>query len=183
MQMRQITPLALSEFILELQQAGVGSATIRSCLGLLQSIFARAVEWDRASVNVVKLIVKPCAPRVRAIKPLRHRNPDCVRRQTQDQPDLRRPRALRPAPQLASLLIHEGRHSIMQVSEWMGHSAATLLTHYAHLIADLPGGPDLPNEDAIKTARSGAKLTMRSSQIVPKGNSVITYWYYPGRDG
>lgn len=64
-------PAGLSEFILELQQAGAGAATIRSCLGLLLSMFARAVEWDRASANVVKLIAKPRAPRVRAIKPLR----------------------------------------------------------------------------------------------------------------
>ncbi len=55
--------------------------TIRSCLGLLQSMFARAVEWDRASVNVVKLIAKPRAPRVRAIKPLRPVVVEALRRQ------------------------------------------------------------------------------------------------------
>ena len=79
----------------------------------------------------------------------------------------------------ASLLIHEGKHSIMQISEWMGHSAATLLTHYAHLIADLPGGPGLPNKDTIKMARSAAKLRTQGSQTVPVGNNVITHWYYP----
>jgi hypothetical protein len=78
----------------------------------------------------------------------------------------------------ASLLIHEGNHSIMQISEWMGHSAATLLTHYAHLIADLPGGPSLSDENAIKTARSTAKPRTQRSQIVPRGNNVITHWYY-----
>ncbi len=81
----------------------------------------------------------------------------------------------------ASLLIHEGKHSIMQISEWMGHSAATLLTHYAHLIADLPGVPGvpgLPDENAIKTARSNAKLRTQRSQIVPRGNNFITHWYY-----
>lgn len=41
MELRQITRLVLTEFILELQQAGVGAPTIRSCLGLLQSMFAR----------------------------------------------------------------------------------------------------------------------------------------------
>jgi hypothetical protein len=66
----------------------------------------------------------------------------------------------------------------MQISEWMGHSAATLLTHYAHLIADLPSGPGLPDENAIKTARGAARLSTQNSQIVPRGNSVITYWYY-----
>jgi hypothetical protein len=66
MELRQITPLVLSEFVLELQQDGVGSPTIRSCLGLLQSMFARAVEWDRTRVNVVKLIAKPRVRRARA---------------------------------------------------------------------------------------------------------------------
>ncbi len=70
----------------------------------------------------------------------------------------------------------------MQISEWMGHSAATLLTHYAHLIADLPGGSGLPNENAIKTARGAARLRTGSSQIVPGGNNVITHWYYSWRD-
>jgi hypothetical protein len=43
----------------------------------------------------------------------------------------------------------------------MGHSAAALLSHYGHLIADLPGGPGLPNENAINTARGAAGLGMQ----------------------
>lgn len=316
MELRHITPLVLSEFILELQQAGAGAATIRSCLGLLQSMYARAVEWDRVSANVVKLVAKPRAPRLRAIKPLRPTVVEALRRQmlrnhdhglrdatlvsvlayaglrpeealaleyqhvrkatilveqkwidgeiVPGQKTSRPPRypplldALRgdlreyrsacgdpdglifarpggepwrdhdwrhwrsrvwqpacaaigiatitespvvssgrrrisrtydgPVPydlrhSFASLLIHEGKHSIMQISEWMGHSATTLLTHYAHLIADLPSGPGLPNENAIKTARGAAKLSTQSSQIVPQGNNVITHWYYSSRDG
>jgi hypothetical protein len=70
----------------------------------------------------------------------------------------------------------------MQISEWMGHSAATLLTHYAHPIADLPSGPGLPDENAIKTARGAARLSTQNSQIVPGGNKAITYWYI-GRGG
>jgi integrase len=81
MELRQITPLVLSEFVLELEEAGAGAATIRSCLGLLQSMFARAVEWDRASVNVVKLIAKPRVRRKRTIKPLRPIDVDALRRQ------------------------------------------------------------------------------------------------------
>jgi hypothetical protein len=42
MELRQITPLVLSEFMAELQQDGVGVPTIRSCLGLLQGMLARA---------------------------------------------------------------------------------------------------------------------------------------------
>jgi integrase len=70
MQLRQITPMALSEFIAEMEDAGASAGTIRAALGMLQSMFARAVEWGRASINVVKQISKPSAPRLRAIVPL-----------------------------------------------------------------------------------------------------------------
>jgi integrase len=310
MELRQITPLVLSEFILELEEAGAGAATIRSCLGLLQSMFARAVEWDRASVNVVKLIAKPRVRRKRTIKPLRPIDVEALRRQMllnsdhglRDatlvsvlayaglrpeealaleyqhvckrtilveqkwidgeivpgqktnrpprcpplldalQADLReyqracggpsglifarpdgtpwrdhdwrdwRSRVWQPACEaigiatitkttivsngkrktkrtyagpvpydlrhsFASLLIHDGKHSIVQISEWMGHSPATLLSHYAHVIADLASKPSSPNENAIKGARRTRRLYVQRSQIVPQGNSVITYWY------
>ncbi len=310
MELRQITPLVLSEFILELEEAGAGAATIRSCLGLLQSMFARAVEWDRASVNVVKLIAKPRVRRKRTIKPLRPIDVEALRRQMllnsdhglRDatlvsvlayaglrpeealaleyqhvckttilveqkwidgeivpgqktnrpprcpplldalQADLReyqracggpsglifarpdgtpwrdhdwrdwRSRVWQPACEaigiatitkttivsngkrktkrtyagpvpydlrhsFASLLIHDGKHSIVQISEWMGHSPATLLSHYAHVIADLASKPSSPNENAIKVARRTRRFYGQRSQIVPQGNSVITYWY------
>ena len=310
MELRQITPLVLSEFILELEEAGAGAATIRSCLGLLQSMFARAVEWDRASVNVVKLIAKPRVRRKRTIKPLRPIDVEALRRQMllnsdhglRDatlvsvlayaglrpeealalecqhvckttilveqkwidggivpgqktnrpprcpplldalQADLReyqracggpgglifarpdgtpwrdhdwrdwRSRVWQPACEaigiatitkttivsngkrktkrtyagpvpydlrhsFASLLIHDGKHSIVQISEWMGYSPATLLSHYAHVIADLASKPSSPNENAIKVARRTRRLYVQRSQIVPQSNSVITYWY------
>jgi integrase len=310
MELRQITPLVLSEFILELEEAGAGAATIRSCLGLLQSMFARAVEWDRASVNVVKLIAKPRVRRKRTIKPLRPVDVEALRRQMllnsdhglRDatlvsvlayaglrpeealaleyqhvckttilveqkwidgeivpgqktnrpprcpplldalQADLReyqracggpgglifarpdgtpwrdhdwrdwRSRVWQPACEaigiatitetttvsngkrktkrtyegpvpydlrhsFASLLIHDGKHSLVQISEWMGHSPATLLSHYAHVIADLESKPSSPNENAIKVARGTMRLTAQNCQIVPQGNNVITYWY------
>ncbi len=70
MQLRQITPMVLSEFVAEMEDAGSSADTIRSTLGLLQSMFARAVEWGGASVNVVRQISKPSAVRQRAIVPL-----------------------------------------------------------------------------------------------------------------
>lgn len=81
MELREVTRLVLSEFILKLQQDGVGAPTIRSCLGLLQSMLARAVEWDRTRVNVVKLIAKPRVRRARAIKPLCPIDVEALRRQ------------------------------------------------------------------------------------------------------
>lgn len=299
MELRQITPLVVSEFILELQRDGVGTPTIRSCLGLLQSMFARAVEWDRTRVNVVKLIAKPRARRARAIKLLRPVDVEALRRQmlanhkhglrdatlasvlayaglrpeealaleyqhlrgstimieqkwvdgeiVPGQKTTRPPRfpplleVLRadihdyelacgrtdglifarpdgapwhdgdwrnwrsrvwqpaceavglatitfttgvkdgrrkpkrtyngPVPydlrhSFASLLIHESRHSITQIAEWMGHSPATLLSHYAHVIADVAGKSTLPSEQAIKAARS-TRSSMASSNSTP----------------
>jgi hypothetical protein len=105
MELRQITPLVLSEFVLELQQDGVGAPTIRGCLGLLQGMFARAVEWDRTRVNVVKLIAKPRVRRARAIKPLLPADVEALRRHMLRNPKLglrdatrERPRLRRPAP-------------------------------------------------------------------------------------
>jgi integrase len=311
MELRQITPLVLSEFVLELQQDGVGAPTIRGCLGLLQGMFARAVEWDRARVNVVKLIAKPRVRRARAIKPLlpadvealrRHmlRNPkhglrdatlvsvlayaglrpeealalenqhvrgrtilieqkwvdgeivpgqktnrpprfppllDVLRADLHDyEPAHGRPRGLifartdgtpwrdhdwrdwrsrvwqpaceavglatitnttvvkngkrktkrtydGPVPydlrhSFASLLIHEGEHSIVQIAEWMGHSPVTLLTQYAHLIADVAEKPILPRERAIKTARETQPTYTTTSSTTGNGHRVVAQLLY-----
>jgi integrase len=70
MPMRKITPLVLTEYITELEEDGVSVDTIRKVLGMLQSMYHRAVEWGKASRNVVKEIQKPIAPRKRAIVPL-----------------------------------------------------------------------------------------------------------------
>jgi integrase len=54
--------------------------SIRACLSLLQSMFSRAVEWDRARINVVKLVSKPRVPRARAVKPLLPTDIEAIRR-------------------------------------------------------------------------------------------------------
>jgi integrase len=311
MELRQITPLILSEFIAELQRENVGVPTIRACLGLLQGMFARAVEWDRARVNVVKLIAKPRVRRARAIKPLHPGDVDALRREMLSNPrhglrdatlvsvlayaglrpeealaleyqhvrartilieqkcvdgkilsgqkTTRPPRfpplldALRvdlheyelasgrphglifaeadgapwhdyawrnwrtrvwqpaceavglatisnttivkdgkrktrrtydgPVPydlrhSFASHLIHEGKHSIVQIAEWLGHSPATLLTHYAHLIADAAGKSDLPSEQAINATRRTQALYATSNSTAANGNRIVTQWSY-----
>jgi hypothetical protein len=68
--MRKITPLALTEYMAELEEDGASVGTIRKVLGMLQSMFHRAVEWGKASSNVVKEIQKPLVPRKRAVVPL-----------------------------------------------------------------------------------------------------------------
>jgi integrase len=61
------------------------------------------MEWDRASVNVVKLVVKPRARRLRAIKPLRPIEIEALRRQMLCNPD----HGLRDAT-LVSVLAYAG---------------------------------------------------------------------------
>jgi integrase len=310
-ELRQITPLVLSEFVAELHDDGVGVPTIRSCLGLLQSVFARAVEWDRARVNVVKLIAKPRGRRARTIKPLRPSDVEALRQQMLLNPkhglrdatlvsvlayaglrpeealaleyrhlrattivieqkwidgqilpgqktgrpprfppllnvlraDLHdyelacshasglifaqadgapwhdnawrdwRSRVWQPACEaiglatitnttivkdgkrktrraydgpvpydlrhgFASQLIHEGRHSIMQIAEWMGHSPATLLSNYAHLIADGADKSTMPSEQAINAARARQPPTLNNS-TTSNGQRVVARWRYP----
>jgi integrase len=78
--MRQITPLVLYEYAAELEDDGIGPAVIRGVLGMLQSMFQRAVEWGKATVNVVKQIKKPSAPRQRAIVPMTPETVEKIRR-------------------------------------------------------------------------------------------------------
>ncbi len=51
MPMRKITPLVLYEYVAELEDDGVSAGTIRAVLGMLQSMFRRAVEWGKASAS------------------------------------------------------------------------------------------------------------------------------------
>ena len=54
----------------------------------------------------------------------------------------------------ASLLLHEGRLSVIEIANQLGHSAETLLSTYAHVIAELKDQPKLPADDQIKAARA-----------------------------
>jgi len=284
MQLREITPMVVSRFISELRDAGVGVHSIRACLGLLQSMFSRAVEWDRARINVVKLVSKPRVPRARAVTPLLPGDVEAIRRYMlahrrhglrdatlvsvfayaglrpeealalewrhlrestilieqkcvegeilPGQKTTRPPRSIPllsvlradlreyqltcgrseglilqsavgmpwrasitdgrqqtrrtyrgPVPyhlrhSFASLLIHEGQHSLVQISEWLGHSTATLLANYAHVIADVAGRSLLSGEHAIEAARAASTPHACSNSTAPSGRRAITQWLY-----
>ncbi len=84
LELRQLTPGAVARLRADLEADGVGPATIRKALGLLQAICRQAVEWEELRANPVKQIRKPprhassrsarsgprrssrCAPRCRA---------------------------------------------------------------------------------------------------------------------
>lgn len=78
----------------------------------------------------------------------------------------------------ASHLIHEGKHSIVQIAEWLGHSPATLLTHYAHLIADAAGKPAPPSEQTINATHRTQAHYATSNSTAANGNRIVTQWSY-----
>src|SRR4051794_6267576 len=73
-----------------------------------------------------------------------------------------RPYALRHA--FASLLIHEGRLSIVEIAEQLGHSPTVCLNTYAHVIAELRGAEKVDAEEQI--------LLARKQQALAAGNGV-----------
>jgi hypothetical protein len=60
----------------------------------------------------------------------------------------------------------------------MGHSPITLLTHYAHLIADSTDKLILPSEKAINAARETQPPYTTSSSTAGNGYRVIARWRY-----
>jgi integrase len=59
----------------------------------------------------------------------------------------------------ASLLIHEGRLSIVEIAQQLGHNATTCLSTYAHVIAELRGAEKVSAEEQIRTARESHAQT------------------------
>lgn len=61
----------------------------------------------------------------------------------------------------ASLLIHAGDLSVVEIAAQLGHSTQTLLSTYAHVLAELRGQPKVPADTQIAKARSapGARRT------------------------
>jgi integrase len=275
-QLRQLTPVVLDQFQLDLERAGVGAPARRKTMALLQRMLSSAVQWGYISANPAGSVTKPTAPRRRAVVAL---SPAAVERlrlaldpvsallvsllsyagmrpeealalewrhigrstipieqklldgrivvgqKTQRPPrtidllgpvreDLRHHQLARGVREglifqradgrpwtdhdyrnwrrrkwqfaaevagvgtvvvqridgvqrrsysgsgpydlrhsFASLLIHEGRLSVMEIAAQLGHSTDTLLRTYAHVIADLRGEPRVSAELAIRQAR------------------------------
>ena len=53
-----------------------------------------------------------------------------------------------------SLLIHEGRLSIAEIAEQMGHSMAMTLDTYGHVMDEARGAEKMSAADAIRAARA-----------------------------
>ena len=64
----------------------------------------------------------------------------------------------------ASLLIHEGRYSIVEIAAQLGHDPNTCLSTYAHVIAELDGQRNISAEQQIRHVRSCGPDTAHKRQ-------------------
>ena len=68
--LRELTSEAIAYFRADLTRAGVGDASVRKTLTLLQGILERAVEWRRIATNPARSVRKPLQRRARPVRPL-----------------------------------------------------------------------------------------------------------------
>ena len=79
MPLRELTPDVINRFRLELEADGVGPASLRKTLTLLQGVLQRACEWGRIASNPATPVRKPSAGRARAVVPLAPDTVEAVR--------------------------------------------------------------------------------------------------------
>ena len=70
LKLRELTVETLQRYRLELQRDGVGQASARKALVMLQGMLQRAVEWGRLPSNPMVAVKKPPAGRKRLVQPL-----------------------------------------------------------------------------------------------------------------
>src|SRR3954454_16168390 len=80
-----------------------------------------------------------------------------------------RPYDLRHA--FASLLIHEGRLSVVEIAAQLGHNPTVSLDTYAHVMAEQDGGERMGAEEQIRAARRGPAATEADVQLTFPGIS------------
>jgi integrase len=68
--LRELDPLTLASFRAELTSEGVGPASTRRVMVILQGVLERAVEWQRIPTNPARAVRKPPQRRERAVRPL-----------------------------------------------------------------------------------------------------------------
>jgi len=77
--LRELTPDVVNRFRLELEADGVGPASIRKSLVLLQGVLQRACEWGRLASNPATVVRKPLPPRARAVVSLAPERVEAIR--------------------------------------------------------------------------------------------------------
>lgn len=172
--LRDLTPEVLARFRVELSRAGVGDATIRKTLSIVQSVLQRAVEWHRLPANAARAVRKPAQRRARVVDPP---SPAVVERM---RAELRARGRLRDAT-LVCLLAYAGlRPGEALALEWRHLRERTILVEAAVALGSV---------SETKTRQT------RTVQLLPPLASDLAEWrlacgrpddrtrIFPGRDG
>jgi integrase len=77
--LRELTPDLINRLRLELEADGIGAASVRKSLVLLQGVLQRACEWRRIVANPAAIVRKPLPPRARAVAVLAPERVELVR--------------------------------------------------------------------------------------------------------
>jgi integrase len=70
LRLRDLNPEVIARFRADLTRSGVGDASVRKVLAILQSALQHAVEWRRIHVNPCRSVRKPSQRRERVVRPL-----------------------------------------------------------------------------------------------------------------
>jgi integrase len=134
MPLRAITPSVVEDFARELEQAQVGPEARRAVLVTLQSIFRRAVVWDRVRSNPIAAVRKPGGRRVKAIVPLAPATVEAIRAELVAESDAR-------SAVLVSLLAYAGlRPEEALALRWRHVRERTLLVDSKNVDGELLDG-------------------------------------------
>lgn len=172
--LRDLTPEVLARFRADLARAGVGDATIRKALSIVQGVLQRAVEWHRLSANAAKAVRKPAQRRMRVVDPP---SPLAVERM---RAQLRARGRLRDAT-LVCLLAYAGlRPGEALALQWRHVRERTLLVEGALALGRVA-------ETKTRQTRTVQLLPPLASDLVEWqlacGRPDDSTWLFPGRDG
>jgi integrase len=172
--LRQLDPLSLAAFRAELTAAGVGSASVRRVMVLLQGVLERAVEWQRLPANPARAVRKPPQRRERAVQPLAPIVVERIRAHLVDDGRLR-------DSVLVSVLAYAGVRPGEALALTWGHvRERTILVERAVALGELKSTKTARNRTVRLLAPLAADLSeWRIGQGRPPGDSLV----FPSRDG
>lgn len=161
--LRELTPDIINRFRLELEADGVGPASIRKALTLLQGVLQRACEWGRIPSNPAVAVRKPSPGRARAVVPLAPETVEAIRDR------MLRCRMVRDAT-LVSVLAYAGLRP--------GEALALTWAHVRERTLLVEGAVSLGTVESTKTGRR------RTVPLVdPLAHDLAEWRLHAGRPG
>jgi len=174
MRLRDIAPPAIAQLRVELTAAGIGPASVRRAMVILQGVLERAVEWQRIPANPARTVRKPPQRRERTVRPLAPVDVERLRAHLLDSGQMR-------DAVLVSVLAYSGlRPSEALALTWSHVRERTILVERGVVLGQL------------KTTKTGRTRTVRllsplsadlSEWRLARGRPPDDTLIFPGRDG